>query len=294
MTENNYSIADIAAVTRNNNDGGGWGLGGGGGLVALIAVFLVLCLTGRFGFGGWGFGGGGMGGGMGGAPMAINMAGGGFGGCATTADIQRNFDTQTIINSIRGTQNGLCDGFYAQNTNLLNGFSAAQNTMAQGFAGLNTAMVQQGYETRNASAQIGNQLQACCCDINNNISGVNYNMATHANALQNQISNCCCETTRTMERGFCDAAYAAATNTTAIVQNAHNDADRILAKLNDMEATRQQERINALERENQSLRFDASQCKQNAYLVNAINPQPVPAYTVPAPWQTRTCQCPCG
>ena len=69
---------------------------------------------------------------------------------------------------------------------------------------------------------------------------------------------------------------------------------------NDMEAARQQEKIASLQAENQSLKFAASQSNQNAYLtatmdanvaelIRRINPTPVPAYTVPAPYPYSGC-----
>lgn len=66
-----------------------------------------------------------------------------------------------------------------------------------------------------------------------------------------------------------------------------------------MEATRQQEKIDALRAENQSLKFAASQASQNAFitanqeaqtaeLIRRIAPTAVPAYVVPNP------NCGCG
>ena len=53
---------------------------------------------------------------------------GGYGGdcmtpLATSADVQRGFDTSAVINKLNGLENGLCDGFYAINTGLLTGFN---------------------------------------------------------------------------------------------------------------------------------------------------------------------------
>lgn len=36
--------------------------------------------------------------------------------CATNGDLQRGFDTQSILNKLSGIDNGICDGFYAMNT----------------------------------------------------------------------------------------------------------------------------------------------------------------------------------
>ena len=85
---------------------------------------------------------------------------------ATNADIQRGFDTNTIINKLDGISNGLCDGFYAQNT-----------TMLQGFNGLNTAIKDSAYATQTGIANLGYQMQNCCCETNRNIDAIRYENA---------------------------------------------------------------------------------------------------------------------
>ena len=79
-----------------------------------------------------------------------------------------------------------------------------------------------------------------------------------------------------------------ATNTRDVIQSTHNDTDRILARIDAMETARMQEKIAALQTENQSLKFQASQSAQNAYLVDQLGQKaPVAAYTVPNPY----CNC---
>lgn len=51
-----------------------------------------------------------------------------------------------------------------------------------------------------------------------------------------------------------------------------------------------QDKLQTLQAENQALRFQASQCDQNAYLINQLRPSPVPAYPVQNPY----CNCNCG
>lgn len=107
-SNNGYSLADVAAATR--NDDGGFG---GNGAWWIIILFI-------FCFAGWG-----------------NGNWGGFGGNSsngylTEADLQRGFDNQTVLNKLNGLENGLCDGFYAMNTSLLNGFNGIQNQLNTG------------------------------------------------------------------------------------------------------------------------------------------------------------------
>lgn len=177
--------------------------------------------------GGWGgFGGfGGFGGGAGGAYPA-------------EAILQRSLDTQTIIGKLDGVTQGLCDGFYAQSA-ALNGLGM---NMMQGFHGVDNAICNLGYQ----GAQLANGL----------------NQTIVQGQFQNQ--QCCCETQRMIERGFCDTNYNAATNTTAIIQNAHNDTDRVIAKLDAMEMNRKDERIAEQNAQIQALNLAASMANERA------------------------------
>lgn len=121
----NLTFSDIKAATESNNDG----MLGGGGAWWIIILFLFM-----FGMGGGG------------------LFGGGANGALTRAEMQQGFDTQEITRKLDGLANGLCDGFYAQNTTMLNGFANV------------TAAVN---DARFAS-------QNCCCETNRNIDGVRY------------------------------------------------------------------------------------------------------------------------
>lgn len=119
----NYSLADIRAAM-----GGEDGLfGGGGGLLILVILFLFFFMGGR-------------------GPAAADN------GALTRAEMQAGFDTQEITRKLDGITQGLCDGFYAQNT-----------TMLQGFAGVTAAV---------KDAQFAQQ--QCCCETNRNIDAVRY------------------------------------------------------------------------------------------------------------------------
>lgn len=217
------------------------------------------------------FGWGGFGGGWGG--NACNGLGSPAGqGWATRADINEGFALNNLQSGINSIQNGICDSTYTL-TNAIN----------NGFHGVDTAM-----------CNLGTQLQQCCCDNARAIDGVNYNMATQAAGIQNAIQG---------------INYNLATGTNSVIQNAHDDTSRVLAKLDAMEAARQQERIAALQAENQSLKFQASQTAQNAFISANQDAQtaellrrlgrdcPVPAYWVnpptPVPVPCGTCNT-CG
>lgn len=151
-----YFEGEIPVVTNGNNNGGwndwSWIIG--------LAV-----VGGIFGNGGFGFG-------------------GGYGNRGIGENYTLATDFATIERKLDGVNNGLCDGFYAQNTNMLNGFANVQQTLCQGFNGVNTALL------------------------------------TQSNALQSQIADCCCTTQRNidsvrydMSKGFCDVIRAGQDNT---------------------------------------------------------------------------------
>lgn len=94
----NYSLADIRAVTEDNSNDGF-----GGSWIWIIVLFLFMFMNGGFGFGN--------------------------GGALTRAEMQQGFDTQEITRKLDGITNGLSDGFYAQNTTMLNGFAEVTSTV---------------------------------------------------------------------------------------------------------------------------------------------------------------------
>ena len=67
----------------------------------------------------------------------------------------QEFNFNNLQRSVLGIQNGLCDGFYGQNTTMLNGFNAIGNQIQ---------------ESRFASQQ-------CCCETNRNIDSLKYENA---------------------------------------------------------------------------------------------------------------------
>lgn len=262
LTTSEMTPADIFAVTcggRNNNDGGLFD----GGIVGLIALIII---GGMFGFGGFGMGG--MGG-MGGIMPWLLMSGGfnGFGGngavqgALTRSDLCSEFNFNGLENSVRGIQQGICDSTFVLN-----------NTIQNGFHGVDNAVCNLGYTTQ----QGFNATQVA--------------LMQAQNALQAQAADCCCKNQvgqmqlgNQMERGFCDTNYAQATNTNAIIQNAHNDTDRVLAKLDAMEMSRKDETI-------ADLRTKLAACGDQTtaqYIINQltgiISPRAVPAYPAASP-----------
>ncbi len=234
LDNGNNGVPAVMNVTPTGaaNCGGGWG----GDWGAWIILFLIFGMFGWGGMGGFGMGGWGGFGGMGGA-------------YPVEAILQRSLDTQTIIGKLDGLNSGVCDSTYALNnsintlgTNVMNGFSQAELSRCNQQAALMQQLYQMGY----------NQ-QECCCKTQNAIERVNYDAAMRGS-----------ETNRLIERGFCDTNYNAATNTNAIIQNAHNDADRIIARFDAFERNQDKETIANLRQQLQAADFRASQASERA------------------------------
>ena len=159
----------VMQATGYSDSNGAWG---DGGWLWIIVVFALL-----FGWGNNGWGGFGSGNGSGYVATA-----------ATQADIQRGFDNQAVISKLDGINNGLCDGFYTQNTAIMNGFHGVDNAICN--LGYQT---QQGFNNTNVALMQGqNALQAqladCCCQNREAIAQVRYDMAHDTCALQNTMN----------------------------------------------------------------------------------------------------------
>lgn len=231
MTASEMTPADFAAISGNNNENG---FGGGNGAWWLIVLF-IFALCGYGGFGGFGSG--------------------GSQGAADNYILASDFSQ--IERKLDGVYSGICDATFSLNNSITNGFAAAQNTMTQGFAGLNMAMVQQGYENRMATQGVQSTLQNCCCDLRQQISDVNYNIATQANGIGRQIEN-----------GFAQTNYNMASQNCQTLQAIEKVGDRVIDYLS--------------QQENQRLRDEVAQYRAHAnsqYVINELTPKcPVPAY----------------
>lgn len=229
---------------------------------------MVMPVTPAYGMGGYGNG---MWGGEWGSWILLfllfGMFGRGWGGwgnesscCspATCSDLQAGFNNQAVTNKLNGLENGLCSLGYDQ--------------LAQ-MNGINTNILNTGFGIQNAVQQ-------------GTVAAMQ-----NTNALQTQLSNCCCglekgqmQITNSMDSGFCQTNYNLATNTNSIIQNAHADTDRVIAKLDAMEMAHKDETIAALRSQVDALNLAQSQANQNTYLVNTLRPCPTPAYITCNPW----------
>lgn len=201
--------------------------------------------------------------------------GNGNNGTTTREEVAYGFDMNGLENGVRGIQQGLCDGFYAMNTGMLNGFSDVQNALCQGFSGINAGMNQ----------NTNDLMQTINADTIANMQNTN-TINNGITALGTQVADCCCTLRSEMQRNFCDLNYNLASQACDTRRAITDSTREIIDFLT-------QDKIATLQNENQTLKFAASQQAQNAYLTSVLNPTPVPAYTVPAPFgcncNTNTC-----
>lgn len=223
------------------------------------AWWIIILLL--FGWGGRGFGNG------------FGGFGGGGSDCATQADVRAAVDQQTLISKLDQQTYGLADSTYALN-----------NTINQNFRGVDNAICTLGYQNQAGINSLSAQLASCCCDIERAIDGNTTSGVMNTNSLSRQISDCCCDIEKmNMQNRFDAQAYNCNT-----LQAIDKLGDRIIDYMSN-------EKVQALRDENQTLRLQASQAQQNAFITANQEAQtaelirrlgrdcPVPAYVVPNP-----------
>ena len=196
--------------------------------------------------------------------------------CATQADLAAGFNNSAVLSNLNdlalgqaGIQQTLCQGFNGVNT-----------TVMQGFNGVDNAICNLGYNVQGGFNGLSAQLAQCCCDTRAAISDVKYTIANES----------------------CDTRHAIYNSTRDIIDNANANSRAILDFLT-------QDKIATLTAENQSLKFQASQTAQNAFITANQEAQtaelirrlgrdcPVPAFVVPNPnccYQYAQPTCGCG
>lgn len=199
------------------------------------------------------------------SPTVVYMDRGMSGGVGS--EVQRGFDTSGIIAKLDGINSGICSLGYDQ--------------LAQ-MNGINTTIMQTGYGIQNGITQMGiAQMQ-------------------DTNALSRQLGDCCCEN----RQGQAEIQYRMATDTCAITTGIANAARDIMDnnnanfraindRLTASELARKDEKIAEQNQIINSLNLAVSQRNQNDYLISQLKPCPVPAYSVPNPYNYNGQTC-CG
>jgi hypothetical protein len=166
-----------------------------------------------------------------------------------------------------GAGAGWQQGFNTQN--ILSKLDGITNGLCDGF-----------YSVATNSLQAQNQLQRDLCT---GFAAVNAGISENRFAAQ----QCCCETQRAID----SVKYGASQNTCDIITAIHAEGEATRAQMTQNTIQALRDKLNDKDRDIQTRDFQLSQLSQNAYLVNTLNPTPIPAYTVQNP---KCCYNPCG
>lgn len=231
MMNDGLSIADAMALAKDND--GAFG-GAGGTWIWVFFLFFLLAWGGNGFFGNRGV-----------DSAAVQ-------GALTRADLFEGFNNNDVQRQLQGLSNGLCDGFYAQNSTMLNGFNTVGRELCQGFGGVNSNMSLgfAGVQSAINDAKFANQ--ECCCTTNRSIDAVRYENAKNTCDIVNAIREDGQET-----RALINA------NTMQDLRDKIADKDRDLMTAN----------------------FQLSQQAQSANIIGQLRPYPQPAYITCSPYE---------
>ena len=173
-------------------------------------------------------------------------------------------DFATIERKLDSVNSGICDSTFALN-----------NTINGNFRTLDNAICNLGYQALQNTNAIQSQLAQCCCDTRSAIKDVNTGIERNGWTLSKQISDSFCDVEKmNMQNRFDAQAYNCNT-----LQAIDKVGDRIIDYLAN-------EKTQALRDENFALRLQASQAKQNEFLISRLGEKcPEPAYIVQPPQQ---------
>lgn len=270
---NDYSIADLAAVT--GAKGNGDGFGDGNGAWWLLVLFALLGGFGNNGYGGYG----GNHGGIGGNEIYpwLNQA----------EQVNDGFRDQMLNTTVNGIQQGvnnlstqLCNCCGDMQMSMCNGFNTTQNTINQGFNATNMGMMQGFNGVQSQTAQLASDIQL-------------------GNAQQ----------TATILAENCADRAALSDGVRDIIASQTAGTQRILDKLCDQELYAERRENDNLRQQLNMQTLAASQAAQNTFisqgfanevdaLYNRLNTCPVPSMPVYGRTPIFTCQsqngCGCG
>ena len=248
------SVADIAAVTR-NNDGFGFG---GDGAWWLIVLFLFMFN----GWGGYGYGG---------------NSGGYVGN-----EVQRGFDQSAVMSGLSGINSTLTSGFVDTAAALCNGFAGVNGAIANGFAQAEIASNARQIADMNQMFGLQSSLQQCCCDNRAATADLKYTIATENCADRTALASGVRDIIESQNVGF----------QRVLDQLCADKIDSKNEKIADLE--RQLTMANlAASQGAQTAAILANNDAQTAALEKYLAPVPIPAYIVQNPngCGTTTCGC---
>lgn len=158
------------------------------------------------------------------------------------------------------TRADLCQGFNFNN--LDSAIRGVQNGLCDGFYAMNSGML-------NGFSGVNNSLSAGFSAINQNI-----------NESRFAAQNCCCETNRNID----NVRFENSQNTCAITNAVHADGEATRALIRDLDTQKLRDEL-------ADAKLANSQCAQNAYLINQLQPVAKPAYITCSPYAASQAGC---
>lgn len=265
----------VAAMMNNNRGNGGWGDG------AWWWIIILLI----FGWGGFG----GFGGGFNGRGSAQ--------GLADLGNLVNNdAGRELLMQAIQGNGNAI--------SQLATTVHCDVNALQGGINSLSTSLCQianqVGLTGQQVISTLSSQLASCCCDIRSEIAAFKGSSELQACQNTNALTNSINFVNSSVERGFAAEAYERQAQTCSLTNAIEAQSRLITDKFAQLE-------MREMQRENQNLRDQLNGCRlaesqqaQNAYLLNRLQPTPVPAYPVganygaPYGWYNNGGSCGCG
>lgn len=297
MEEKGLTVADALALRNGGNNNGFGDFGGSGWWVIILILFLMGGRWGNYG---------GNDGGTNTVVVPSNFGNGGSccGQPVTCQALNDAFNFNSLDNGVRGVQDSIASGFYANNlattnlgTAMQTGFGQVALQTCQGFNGVNSTINQaansnliamnggfNGVQSSlcNGFNEISRELANnnfnttnCCCETRESIMQSNFNnQASFANVLTSLASNAC-----DVERGQDDIKYLMAQNQSATLTAIDHVGDRLIDYMN-------QSKMDELRTELQNAKFQISQSAQTEMLLNSLQPVAKPSYIVSSPYQS--------
>ncbi len=138
-----------------------------------------------------------------------------------------------------------------------------------------------------ATYALTNNLNGINMNLSNALCSTTYELAGKIDANRFAAQQCCCETQRSID----GVKYGNAQNTCDIINAIHAEGEATRAQLTQNTIQGLRDKLADKDRDIQTRDFQLSQLSQNSYLVNTLNPAPIPAYMVQNP---KCCTKPCG
>lgn len=247
----NMDPAALMAMMNNN------GMGGNGGWWWIWIILLFFCWGGNgFGFGGRNAG-------------------------ALASELNTDANTNLLMQAINGNKDAINNLATTLNCDI-NSVQTALNTINTGVSQISCDTKLASCEVINAitsgNASLASQLASYCCDLRQEVCGINNNITRMG--YENQLANC--NQTNTLQNaitsGFNSLMADNASKFNIIGSKIDAQTQIINDKFCQLEMREMQNKIEALRDEKQAYQLSASQQAQTANIVNQIRPCPVPAY----------------